>query len=62
MGSIYDNSFPYFLIIACAYRYLSIKNKKGSFGFNGQALSTDDRNISALFYVKAMTDSDKSLC
>lgn len=61
MTNICDKYFPYFLVIACAFRYLSIKNKKGSFRFNGQALSTDDRNIFALIYVKAMTDSGKSL-
>lgn len=62
MGNFCDKYFHYFLVIACAFRYLSIKNKKGSLRFNGQAQSTDNRHIFALIYVKAMSDSDKSLC
>lgn len=40
-------------------KYLSVKNKKGSFRFNGQTLSTDDRKILALICVKGMTDAGK---
>lgn len=40
-------------------KYLSVKNKKGSFRFNGQTLSTDDRKIFALICVKGMTDAGK---
>jgi len=62
MGSFCDKYFHYVPVIACAFRDLSIKNKKGPFRFNGQAQSTDDRNVFALVYVKAMTDSGKGLC
>lgn len=38
-----------------------MKNQAGSFPFNGQAQSSGDRNVFALIYVKALTDSAQNL-
>lgn len=61
MGNSCDKYFHYSLVIVHACSYLSMKNQTCLFPFNGQAQSRGDRNIFALIYVKALTDSAQNL-